>query len=80
VLIFFVECNPANYLVSTRETIKENGRSARVVIADIMTESHRRKTLAVATGGSTLEELKPAQAEWTVADLTRLSARDICPR
>jgi phosphoglycolate phosphatase-like HAD superfamily hydrolase len=38
------------------------------------------KTLAVATGGSTLEELKPCNADWTVADLTRLSARDICPR
>lgn len=38
------------------------------------------KTLAVATGGSTLEELKPHDADWTVADLTRVSAREICPR
>jgi phosphoglycolate phosphatase-like HAD superfamily hydrolase len=38
------------------------------------------KTLAVATGGSTLEELKPHAADWTVADLTQISAREICPR
>jgi phosphoglycolate phosphatase-like HAD superfamily hydrolase len=38
------------------------------------------KTLAVATGGATLEELLPHQADWTVADLTHLRASDICPR
>ena len=38
------------------------------------------KTLAVATGGSTLEELKPHAADWTVKDLTGISAREICPR
>ena len=38
------------------------------------------KTLAVATGGAKLEELKPHAADWTVADLTRISAREICPR
>jgi phosphoglycolate phosphatase-like HAD superfamily hydrolase len=38
------------------------------------------KTLAVATGGSAYEELLPCQADWTVRDLTRISARDICPR
>jgi len=38
------------------------------------------KTLAVATGGSKLEELKPSKADWTVADLTKISAREICPR
>ncbi len=38
------------------------------------------KTLAVATGGSKLEELKPSAADWTVADLTKISAREICPR
>jgi phosphoglycolate phosphatase-like HAD superfamily hydrolase len=38
------------------------------------------KTLAVATGGSKLEELKPLAADWAVADLTRIAAREICPR
>ena len=38
------------------------------------------KTLAVATGGSRLEELKPSAADWTVADLTKIRAQDICPR
>lgn len=38
------------------------------------------KTLAVATGGATREELLPHQADWTVADLTHLRASDICPR
>ena len=38
------------------------------------------KTLAVATGGSRIEELKAHAADWTVVDLTRLSAREICPR
>lgn len=36
------------------------------------------KTLAVATGGARLEELMPCAADWTVADLTRISARKIC--
>ena len=38
------------------------------------------KTLAVATGGSQFEALKPCGADWTVADLTLISAREICPR
>jgi phosphoglycolate phosphatase-like HAD superfamily hydrolase len=38
------------------------------------------KTLAVATGGSTFEELKPHGADWTVENLTQISAREICPR
>ena len=38
------------------------------------------KTLAVATGGASLEELKPHAADWTVADLTCISAPEICPR
>ena len=38
------------------------------------------KTLAVATGGSKLKELKPCGADWTVADLTQITAREICPR
>ena len=38
------------------------------------------KTLAVATGGSTLAELKSHGADWTVEDLTQIRARDICPR
>ena len=36
------------------------------------------KTLAVATGGATLEELKPCGADWTVADLTKITALEIC--
>jgi phosphoglycolate phosphatase-like HAD superfamily hydrolase len=38
------------------------------------------KTLAVATGGSKLEELKPCAADWTVKDLTKISAQEMCPR
>ncbi len=38
------------------------------------------KVLAVATGGAKLEELKKCGADWTVADLTQISAREICPR
>ncbi len=38
------------------------------------------KTIAVATGGSTFEELQPHAADWTVQDLTQVSAREICPR
>ena len=38
------------------------------------------KTLAVATGGSTLKELKPCDADWTVADLTQITAREMCLR
>jgi phosphoglycolate phosphatase-like HAD superfamily hydrolase len=38
------------------------------------------KTLAVATGGSKLEELKTTTTDWAVADLTKISAQDICPR
>ena len=36
------------------------------------------KTLAVATGGAKLEELKKCDADWAVADLTQISAREIC--
>ena len=38
------------------------------------------KTIAVATGGSTFEELQPHAADWTVQDLTQIRAREICPR
>lgn len=38
------------------------------------------KTLAVATGGSKLEELQKCDADWAVADLTQLRASDVCPR
>jgi len=38
------------------------------------------KTLAVATGGSTFGELQPHGADWTVSDLTRIRACEICPR
>jgi phosphoglycolate phosphatase-like HAD superfamily hydrolase len=36
------------------------------------------KVLAVATGGATLEELKRHEPDWAVADLTRVSALEIC--
>jgi phosphoglycolate phosphatase len=35
------------------------------------------KTLAVATGGSKLAELKPCAADWTVENLTQISAKEI---
>jgi phosphoglycolate phosphatase-like HAD superfamily hydrolase len=38
------------------------------------------KTIAVATGGASYEELLPHDADWTVRDLTQLKAREICPR
>ena len=38
------------------------------------------KTLAVATGGSALSELEPCAADWTAANLTCISAREVCPR
>ena len=36
------------------------------------------KTLAVATGGYKLEDLQPCGADWTVPDLTRVTARELC--
>ncbi|MEJ0090364.1 MAG: HAD hydrolase-like protein [Limisphaerales bacterium] len=36
------------------------------------------KTLAVATGGAKLEELKVLKPDWAVADLTQISAAEIC--
>jgi phosphoglycolate phosphatase len=36
------------------------------------------KVLAVATGGATLEELRHHKPDWAVADLTRVSAREVC--
>ena len=36
------------------------------------------KTLAVATGGSTLADLRPCGADWTVPDLTHITAPEIC--
>jgi phosphoglycolate phosphatase-like HAD superfamily hydrolase len=38
------------------------------------------RTLAVATGGSTYEELQPHGADWTVRDLGQVSALEICRR
>ena len=38
------------------------------------------KTLAVATGGAKLAELKKHDADWTVENLTQISAREICSR
>jgi phosphoglycolate phosphatase-like HAD superfamily hydrolase len=36
------------------------------------------KVLAVATGGAKLEELRQYKPDWTVEDLTRVSAKEIC--
>jgi len=36
------------------------------------------KVLAVATGGAKLQELVNHKPDWAVADLTRVSARDVC--
>jgi len=38
------------------------------------------KTLAVATGGANLEELKLHGADWTVENLAQISAQEICVR
>jgi phosphoglycolate phosphatase-like HAD superfamily hydrolase len=38
------------------------------------------KTLAVATGGAKLDELKQLNPDWAVADLTRIRAQEICGR
>jgi len=38
------------------------------------------KTLAVATGGAKFAELSKHTADWTVEDLTQISAREVCPR
>jgi phosphoglycolate phosphatase-like HAD superfamily hydrolase len=38
------------------------------------------RTLAVASGGSTFEELQPHGADWTVRDLSQVSAQEICRR
>ena len=36
------------------------------------------RTLAVATGGAGIEELKPHEPDWLVGDLSDVNARDIC--
>ena len=36
------------------------------------------RTVGVATGGATLEALRACEPDWAVADLTHLSATDIC--
>ena len=38
------------------------------------------RTLAVATGGAKMDELKKCDADWVVEDLTKISAREICRR
>jgi len=38
------------------------------------------RTLAVATGGSRLEDLHPSRADWTVPDLTHVNAHEVCGR
>ena len=56
-----------------------------VVIGDTPFDVHcgkfiGAKTLAVATGGAKLDELKPLKPDWAVADLTHITAREICAR
>jgi len=36
------------------------------------------KTLAVATGGAKLDELRKHQPDWAVEDLTQISAKEVC--
>ena len=36
------------------------------------------KVLAVATGGATLDDLHPHQADWLVEDLEAISATELC--
>jgi len=38
------------------------------------------KVLAVATGGTTLDELKRHQPDWVVEDLTQIKAKEVCAR
>ena len=38
------------------------------------------RTLAVATGGAPLEALRACEPDWAVADLTQLSAAEVCGR
>jgi len=38
------------------------------------------RTLAVATGGAKLDELKKHQPDWAVEELTQVSAREVCGR
>jgi phosphoglycolate phosphatase-like HAD superfamily hydrolase len=38
------------------------------------------RTLAVATGGAKLDELKKQQPDWAVEDLTQISAQEVCSR
>ena len=38
------------------------------------------RTLAVATGGATLEALQECEPDWAVPDLTHLSAAEVCGR
>jgi phosphoglycolate phosphatase-like HAD superfamily hydrolase len=38
------------------------------------------KTLAVATGGAKFEELQAHGADWTVHNLSHISAQEVCPR
>ncbi len=38
------------------------------------------KLVAVATGSTTLKELVALKPDWAVEDLTKITARDICPR
>ncbi len=38
------------------------------------------KVLAVATGGSTLEQLQTHQPDWVVSDLSRVTAAEVCGR
>jgi phosphoglycolate phosphatase-like HAD superfamily hydrolase len=35
------------------------------------------KVLAVASGGATLEELRPHRPDWAVADLSQISAAEV---
>ena len=71
-------------LVRGRRVLGENLQPSEVVVIGDTPFDVRcgkfigAKTLAVATGGAKLEELELLQPDWTVADLTRISAEKIC--
>jgi phosphoglycolate phosphatase-like HAD superfamily hydrolase len=71
-------------LARGRRVVGKHLRSEEVVVVgdtpfDVRCGKHiGAKVLAVATGGAKFEDLKKCGANWTVEDLSRISAREIC--
>lgn len=67
-----------------RRVLRESLRGEQIVVVGDTPHDIRcgqaigAKVLAVATGGSKLEELQPHQPNWLVADLRSLQAAEIC--